>query len=194
MWGGWYHDDDYMALMAQMQQLVARGMDKPVCDIALFVDEKSYAKAERGGVVSETAKALGLVGAPYDAYLTSDFDRVYQNYRACVFAKPAESQLVDESVGKASAAGKAVAVRVDTDRPVSTEPLRDFLEASGIPLYTNRKAVVYRGEKYLCLYTAEEGEYHFESDGKTTFTDLFTGETLTFPATLSKYKCFLFER
>ena len=194
MWGGWYHDDDYMALMAQMQKLVADGMDTPLCEVALFVDEKCCSKTDRGGVVSETARALGLVGTPNDVYLTSDFDRVYQNYRACVFARPAESDLAAASIRKATEAGKAVKVLTNDDRPVQVEPLHDFLKEAGVMLYTEQKAVVYKGAHYVSLYTAEDGVYDFEIDGQKTFADLFTGESITFPTVLPKFRCFLFDR
>ena len=194
MWGGWYHDDDYMALMAQMQKIVEDGMDKPICEVALFLDEKSYAHVKGSKSVSGTARALGLAGTPHDVYLTSDFERVYQNYPACVFAVPFETELVASCIQRATEAGKAVKVITDAEVPIDVASLQSFLRDAGVRVYTNRNAVVYRGESLVSLYTVEDGEYDFEVDGKKTFTDLFTGETLTFPTELPKYKCFLFQR
>ena len=194
MWGGWYHDDDYMALMKRMQELVEDGMDEPLCEVALFLDERSYAKVKASKTVAETARALGLTGTPHDVYLTSDFDRVYQGYRACVFAVPADSELVTASIKTATDAGKAVKVITDADLPLAAEELRAFLGEAGVTLYTDRRAVVYKGERFLCLYTPEAGEYDLEVDGKRSFTDLFSGQTLTFPTELPQYKCFLFRR
>ena len=40
----------------------------------------------------------------------------------------------------------------------------------------------------------EDGEYYFEDRGNQSFTDLFSGEKIQFPAKLKKAKCLLFER
>lgn len=200
MWGGWYQDDDYMALMAKMQDIVKNGMDTPRCDVALFIDEKAYAKIQNGEIVPKTARAIGLVGAPHDVYLASDFEAVYRDYRACIIIKPTDTECLSDCIDKAAAAGKAVKLITNDDRPIwtdtpqATADLQAFFKEAGATLYTNRKAVVYRGEQFLCLYTPEDGEYDFEIDGQKTFTDLFTGETLTFPKTLPKFKCFLFRK
>ena len=194
MWGGWYHDDDYMALMAKMQDIVKDGMDVPACEVALVMDEASYSACRDGGVLPETARAMGLVGAPYDAYLASDFDEICDRYRAFVFVKVVESDLIHTCIGKANAAGKAVKVITAEDRPVSTESLKAFFKQAGVAPLTEKKAVVYEGARFVSLYTAEDGVYDFEVDGQRRLVDRFTGETITFPAVLPKYRCLLFER
>ncbi len=192
MWGGWYEDGDYMALIERMNELCADGMDTPLCEVALFVDEKSLAATELGSVIPNTARALGLVGAPHDVYLASDADAVYQNYKALIFAMPVETELIKHKIEQALAAGKAVKVIRSAD--IGTEELRRFLAESRVTLFTDKKAVVYTGRRFACLYTPEDGEYDFEIDDKKTFTDLFTGRQITFPATLTKAQCLLFQR
>ena len=194
MWGGWYHDDDYMALMAKMQEIAEKGMDTPHCEVAMFVDEKAYAKAQCGDIVPKIARAIGLVGAPYDIYLASDFEAVYRDYRACIIIRPTETELLTECIRKATDAGKAVKVITPDDRSIQPDILRDFFKQAGVMPLTEQNAVVYKGARYVSLYTTEDGEYDFEVEGQKTFTDLFTGQTFCFPVRLSKFKCFLFRR
>ena len=44
------------------------------------------------------------------------------------------------------------------------------------------------------MHTGEDGVYDFSFGGKHTFTDLYTGEVITFPRKLPLGKSFLFER
>ncbi len=195
MWGGWYNDPDYMALMKKMKELCENGMDTPDADIAAFVDERAIPKGIDGGTaaIKSATRAIGLCGTPCDMYLATDFDAVFENYKACIFIEAAETELLSACVKKAENAGKPVK-RFAVGTQDSGKELHIWLKENGITPPVSRSAVVYRGKKYIMLYTPEDGEYDLEDKGKKTFVDLFTGETLRFPAKLPKYKCFLFER
>lgn len=194
MWGGWYDDPEYMNLMKKMRTICGEGMDTPDAEVAAFIDEKSIPKSMQGAKVACAAmRALGLSGAPCDIYLASDFNEVFDKYKACIFIEPAETELCGESVKKAEAAGKYVK-RITAEAPVVEAELYEWLKGTCVDIPVSRCAVVYRGKKYVMLYTHEDGEYDFEDRGKKSFVDLFTGEKVTFPRQIPKAKCFLFER
>ena len=211
MWGGWYDDPDYMALMEKMRKLCEHGMDIPDTDLAVFLDEKAMTKGDPRGtdLVLKCVREIGLCGTPYDLYLTSDFNEVFDRYKACIFIEPAETALSNRCIEKALSEKKSVKVLTVKDMPAGVSPeeksawldtniaadeLRDWLVKSGCEVAVNRKAVVYRGKRYSMLYAPEDGEYDFCDKGKKVFVDVFTGEKIHFPAHLTKAKCLLFER
>ena len=176
MWGGWYDDPAYMDLMKKMMALYGGGMDTPDAEFAAFIDEKSIPKSKQGAKVACAAmRALGLSGAPCDVYLASDFNAVFDKYKACVFIEPAETELCGKCVEKSEAAGKYVK-RITADAPVAESELYAWLKESGVDISVSRCAVVYRGKKYVMLYTPEDSEYDFEDRGKKSFVDLFSDD------------------
>ncbi|MBQ7292193.1 MAG: hypothetical protein IJW79_00490 [Clostridia bacterium] len=195
MWGGWYSDPEYMELMKKMSELCQNGMDRPDADVAAFIDERAVTKGVTGGMATlqGAMRAIGLCGTPCDMYLTSDFDAVFDKYKVCIFIEPAETVLSCECAKKAEMAGRTVK-RITAETPVLGAELHTWLKENGIDVPVSRSAVVYRSEKYIMLYTPEDGEYNFSDFGKSSFVDLFTGETVNFPTLLPKFKCFLFER
>lgn len=211
MWGGWYDDPNYMALMKKMRELCQDGMDRPDADLAVFVDEKAMPKGDPRGsaMMLKCLREIGLCGTPHDLYLASDFDDVFDSYRACIFIETAKTELSDACVEKAIAAGKAVKrISVEAmpnglskeareawlDANIVADELRTWLCDNGCEIAVNRKAVVYRGEKYIMLYAPKDGEYDFCDKEKKSFVDVFTGEKVDFPVYLTKAKCLLFER
>lgn len=194
MWGGWYDDPEYMALMRKMKKICGGCMDIPDTEVAAFVDEKSVPMSKQGAQTQCAAmRSIGLSGAPCDIYLASDFDGVFDKYKVCVFIEPVETKLSSECVKKAETVGKAVK-RVTAEAPIEATELHAWLRANGVDVPVSRTAVVYRGKKHVMLYTPEDGEYDFEDKGQKSFVDLFTGESVSFPIQLPKGKCFLFER
>ncbi len=193
MWGGWYDDADYMRLFEKMCSLCKDGMDKPDVDVAVFVDEKSICAERNANVlIKNTVRSLGLCGTPYDVYLMSDFCDVYENYKACIFIEPTETGLSAECIRQSLDASMPV-LKIRGEAPSDTE-LRNWLKASGVDVPASRAAVVYRGEKYISIYTGEDGEYDFCDRGERSFIDVFDGTKVVFPTTLPKGKMFLFER
>ena len=193
MWGGWYEDEDYMALISAMSTLCAQGMDTPDAEVGVFVDEDSIPIVEHApGITGAAMRALGLCGTPCDPYLASDFGEVFRDYKACILIEPAETALSRACVAAAEKASKPL-LRIGGDVP-SAEALRAWLSSVGVTLPVDRPAVVYRGMRYLSLYTPEDGEYDLCDGGVRCFTDLFSGERVTFPCRLAGGRCYLFRR
>lgn len=193
MWGGWYDDPLYMSLFNKMQDICKDGMDTPDVDVAMFVDEKSVcAVPTSDALIKSAVRSLGLVGTPYDAYLMSDFEDVFANYKACSFIEPAETPLSLSCVDKAMAASMPV-LRIQGKAPTAAE-LREWLESQGVDMPARGNAVVYRGENYISVYTGEDGELDFCDRGEKSFTDVFDGTKVTFPTTLPKGKLVFISR
>ncbi len=193
MWGGWYDDPDYMELLQKMQTLCQKGMDSAKAEVAAFIDEKSFSKTKEGRMAIQNAlRTIGLCGTPCDMYLASDFDKVFENYKACLYIEPAQTACLNTCMDKAVQTGKAVK-KLAAFTQETGESLRTWLKENSVDVPVSRGAVVYRGKKYITLYTPEDGEYDFAVNGKKTFADLFTGQMVMFPAQLEKGKCFLFE-
>ena len=193
MWGGWYKDPDFMAAFKRMSEICADGMDTPVCDVAVFLDENSYLKRNHRVVEWNTCNQLGLTGAMNDVFLASDFDAVYNKYKACVFVQPIETGLMSECIQKATESGKAVRVIGEED-DLTAEDFKAFLSGAGVEMPTPQKAVVYTGRRFASFHAHEEGIYDFTLDGRKTFTDLFTGEEISFPREIKNTVCWLFKR
>lgn len=194
MWGGWYKDSDFMSAFRRMSEICAGGMDNPVCEVAVFLDENSYLLRNHRVVEWNTCNMLGLTGAMNDVFLASDFDAVYENYKACIFIQPIETALMSDCIRKAETSGKAVKIVSEDDAELTADDFKEFLSRADVQTFTPQKAVVYTGRKFVSFYAHESAVYDFTLDGRKTFTDLFTGEEITFPREIKNTVCWLFER
>lgn len=195
MWGGWYKDTDFMQAFSRMAEICKDGMDKPECEVAVFTDESCYfGLPSHKNIIWNTCNQLGLTGAMNEVFLASDFDAVYNKYKACVFVQPAETPLMKECIKKAKSDSKAVMVIGEDEANLTAEDFKKFLSDAGVQIPTPQRAVVYKGEKYTCFYAHEKGVYDFTLDGKKTFTDFFTGEEISFPKEIKNTVCWLFSR
>ncbi len=195
MWGRWYSDPDFMQTFAQMLEICKDGQDTPDCKVALFTDENCYfALKGHKNIIWKICNTLGLTGAMNDVYLASDFDEVYDRYKVCLFVQPTQTELLTRCVQKAKASGKAVRVLSDDDINITAEEIKEFLLENGVELPTPQEAVVYTGKNFVAFHAHKKGRYDFSVDGRRTFTDLFTGEEITFPKEIDKTVCWLFRR
>ena len=194
MWGGWYDDAEFMQSFAKMQKLCENGMDKHKAEVAVFTDENCYFRL-RGhkNKIWDTCNSLGLSGVMYDIYLASDFEKVCDEYKACVFVEPAKTRLLTECIKTAQEKGKAVMIVTDEDE-ITYETFKDFFEKNSITVPTKQKAIVYTSEKYIVFYAHEKGQYDFSADGRKTFRDIFSGREISFPVQIDKTTCRLFEK
>ena len=200
MWGGWYRDERYMELMHRMRDIYGESVGKSLesrCEVAMFFDENSVplitdTKHPNFRLMFEIREALGHMGAPYDMYLADDFDDVADKYKAIIVVQSVKTTLSEEIMEKAKQ--KGIPLFVITSNQTTAEDLHKFCEDSGVHMYCNKKAVVYSNESYVFTHTGEDGAFDFSFDGKHTFTDVYTGEEITFPCELTLGKSFLFRR
>ncbi len=200
MWGGWYRTERYMATVRRVREIVAESLSLPrgsAAELALFTDERAYAHIAPDGMrnISEMLlSAMGEMGAPYDAYLADDFDAVADRYKAFVLLAPVPTEKT-EQIRRALGSRPCLVVTADTpDAVLSASYLGDFATAAGVHLFTDAPAVVYASASHLFLHTVADGLLDLCDGERERFTDLFTGEVLTFPREVKKGRSYLFRR
>lgn len=202
MWGGWFRDEVYMNLLGKLRTIYESFSDSDLssnCEVAMFFDEKGIpfmnADVQPGNIfyaMGHLRVVLGHMGVPYDMYLADDFEDVIHKYKAAIVIQPIRTELSDRCIKYCRE--KGIPVRVICSEGISAETLREFCRESGAHIYCNKKSVVYSNNSFVFLHTGEDAEFDFSFDGKNSFTDLYTGEVITFPRKLPLGKSFLFER
>ena len=157
MWGGWYADETYMTEMREFLEISKDAINKPmgsVSQLAVFVDEKSYKYLPGGALAYVAREMLGKLGAPYDCYLASDYERVKERYSAVILIDPYRTPLTDAIVSDAEKRSIGCFVIKPENAAVTPAELRQFCRDCGVHLYTETDAVVYANESYLFVHAA----------------------------------------
>ncbi len=174
MWGKWYDDPEYMALLKDINAVVKESLNKPlksVSEVAVFVDEKAYKNIPDENdvhqkVCYEIRRNLGKTAVPYDIYLMSDFEKVKDNYKAIIFLAPIRNELLDKCENEVQNFLEINGTNYD----ISTDELRTFFKNRGVLPYFEKDAVIYENESYLFLHTCSKGEYEFNIKLRDAFT------------------------
>lgn len=196
MWGGWYNDPDYMEFMEKVRNIaeMTKGENfESAAEVAVFVDEKCLAgispeNPTYRSVISGFRKQLGYMGAPYDVYLSEDFDAVKDNYKAYISLVPLETAL-SKNIEESSE--KPLLVINTENCDTTPEELREFLRQSGVHIYCEQNGIIMANKSYLFLHTSRDGEHIL--DAESDFVDLFTGEKLDKSLVCEKGKSYLFK-
>lgn len=182
MWAGWYHDDRYMSFMKKALQLRKELENIPVediADVAVFWDENAAPCVADSIIMRDVCimicKALGYVGAPYDLYLASDFEKVRDKYRAYIGITPCETDGLRAIEAYAKETGREHLAITSENASITPEELRDFYRKAGAFLYTERDCVVYANSEFLLVHTAQDGEYEINLPQGESLEDLFEG-------------------
>ncbi len=164
MWGGWYDDPIYMDFVQTARELSAKCIGINMngdSEVAVFIDENCYALLENGegSICGGVRQSIGLMGTPYDVYLSSDFDSVKERYKAFISIVPIKTSYSD-SIEKYASENKIPLCTV-TSENFSMPPsyFRDFCKEAGVHIYSSEDAVVFSNESFLFLHTACEGMY-----------------------------------
>lgn len=184
MWGGWYDDPDYMEFMSSALKISKDSVGLPsnsIAEVAVFVDEESFAKNSDNeigiSVVNRTKRSIGLIGAPRDMYLTSDFDKVKEKYKAFISLVPAETEGSKAIRSYAKKNNISLFEVTMENANITPTELREFCKASGVFIYSQRDAVVYANESYLFVHTGEEGRQKISIPNQLfDLIDVFTGK------------------
>lgn len=180
MWGGWYTDDRYRALLAKCREICENALESDrasIAETAVFIDERAYAKDGATGALPYTIrKTLGYLGTPYDIYLIDDYPAVRDRYKAFIFINPVETSRTAAAIADAGERGMAIS---PAEISIAPEALRTFCREQGVHIWCGRDAVVYGCGSYLFLHTKEEGEHILQIPEGITLTDCFTGRICT---------------
>ena len=177
MWGGWYADETYMGEMSEFLEISKRAMEMnmgSVSEVAVFVDEKCYKHGKGNMLAYNIRESLGLMGAPYDCYLASDFERVKGRYSAYIVIDPFRTETVDLIIAKSAEMSVPCLVIAPEMGGITPEELRDFCRRSGVHLYTDTPAVVYANESFIFVHArGSELPNVTPRDGKKALVPLF---------------------
>ena len=200
MWGGWFADDTYMALLKDIRKLFEKNSSLPmrsVTQTAVFVDEESYAlisdKSVTRNVCHDIREALGKMSAPYDIYLSADAPSVIDRYKAVISLVPIETELSMRVKELAEQNNCAFIEITNNNYGITPCELRSFLQSAGVWVYCARNAVIYANDRFVFLHTAEDGEYTLNVKNAKKLVDVLTGKPFIQGQYLKKGKSFIFE-
>ncbi len=183
MWGGWFKDDRYMSLLQKMQQLSIESLEKNMtskAEVAVFVDENSIFNLEDSdnaykNVVYEIREVLGKTGAPYDIYLSRDFKKVKDKYKAIISLVPFPTTLSDEIDNICK--NNIPLLKITKDNfDITNDELREFYKNSGVHIYCQKQAVIYANESYLFFHSAEDGIYSIDIPANKKLYEVFSNQ------------------
>ena len=198
MWGGWFADEAYMAFMKKAREISIAARELPAhsrAEAALLFDERSVAAFADDDpvpqkVLYDIREALGKTGAPYDLYLTSDYDTIRDRYKAFVLLEPcptADSERIRQA--------EHPLLVITPDRSgITPEELRDFYRGAGMHLYSDGDIVVYASESHLFFHTIRDGAQYLRLPEGICWADVFTGEVFVPEFSAPAGKSFLLQR
>lgn len=199
MWGGWYHDGSYMSLFAKMLEITSCAKNKnlrSVAEVAFLIDETGFCHLNdaQAAPFGKIQRALGLMGTPFDMYLTSDYEAVKDRYKAWIIAVPYHTAVSERVLSEVKKQGiTAMVIGSEEAGQLEAATLRSFCKNAGVHIYCEKDAVVYVNESYLFLHTHEEAVYQLHlPEGKKLKSVMGEGPVI-FPAYLPKCKGYLYE-
>ncbi len=194
MWGGWYDDPDLMREMQTFRAIYADSLQKTnrasVAQLAVFIDESAYKLMTDSGLLGaiyNQRRALGFLGAPYDLYDISDFDKVADRYDAVLFMTGVKTQGLRESVAHCRKAHIPFLMNSASHKSFTLAELRAFCRANGVHLYIETDDVFYMNDGYIAIHASEAGDktitFRKETTAKTRLgaEKTYTGTTITIP-------------
>ncbi|MBQ8640833.1 MAG: hypothetical protein IJ480_01325 [Clostridia bacterium] len=180
MWGGWYADDRYRALLNRCREICEEAMTEDrvsLAETAVFIDERAYAKEGcAAGMPYQIRRTLGYLGSPYDIYLIDDYPSVREQYKACIFLCPAETERMTAAIADAGTHGLVID---GANADISAGQLREFCRKQGVHIWCVRDSVVYGCGSYLFLHTKEAGKHILQIPEGLALTECFTGQPCT---------------
>ena len=206
MWGGWYDDEVIMDELRKMKLIYDKDLSSSTrggyAEIAFFADERGYAnlfsKAPHLQGIRDTRTAMGNIGAPYDTFMVEDAERILDGYKAAVFAFPVPSEFGKRAIARCEELGIPYICATPDHPALTVDELCEFIEASGVHVYTDSRDVVYVGGGYLGLHAASGGKKQIKLPCATKIKVIFgadlpeqTTDTLTFD--LAEHETALFK-
>ena len=174
MWGGWYDDDRYRSLLERCREIFEEALteDRTSCaETAVFIDERAYAKEPCCRTLPYGIRqTLGYLGAPYDIYLIDDYTSVRDQYKAFIFLKPAETELLTEAAADAGERG----LMLDKSKEnISAAEIRSFCWDRGVHIWCDSDNVVHGCGRYLFVHNAENDAPSLNIPDGMSLTPLF---------------------
>ena len=188
MGGGWHKYPLYMQMDKDFLEITKASHKKDrsgVSEVALIVDERVFCHFDSKGrvenvkpIVYDFRNQLGVMGAPYDSFLASDFELIKNDYKAFILIEPKETELSHRIKKEA----KSCLVITPDKKDMTTDELRAFLKENGVFLYSDKDVVLYVNKSYLFLHTVHNGRLNIKLLGGKKLEQIY-GD----PVDLSKH-------
>ncbi len=198
MGGGWYHYPMYMEMMADFLKITKESMGKDMAsasEVAVLIDESilpsihERKEAEVYNTCYHIRKVLGLMGTPYATYLVDDYPDIRNRYKAFILMVPRMSSAMAGIIEE----NPHVLVITPKNASITTDELRDFLEANQVHLYSRKDAVIYANQSYLFLHTASDGKAELSMPEGKQLKQIYGDPVDIDHTVLPKHTGFLFE-
>ncbi len=164
MGGGWHNYPLYMQMDKDFINITAASHKNDrsgVSEVAVLVDEKCFCHFDSPArvanvkpIVYDFRNQLGVMGAPYDSFLASDYDLIKDDYKAFILIEPMETELSKHI----KLSSENCLVITPDKKNMTTDELRTFLKKSGVHLYSESDLVVYVNKSYLFIHTTAHGQ------------------------------------
>ena len=186
MWGGWYNDPMLMDELTAMKGLCDEALNRRASadltsEVVVLTDERSYAclldHSPLMNALPHTRMALGNTGIPYDLCACEDADSVLDRYKAVIFPFPLPSEAGEYAMTLCRERGIPYLTATPAHPVLTVGELRSFCLESGVHAYTDEGDVVYAGNGYVGLHTAEGGEKVLTLPKPCRIRPLFGAET-----------------
>ncbi len=189
MFGHWFSTDKMMAEMETSRVtydsiINSDPLEYPT-EVAVFLDENVYSEIGKlhpnYGSAYDFRTPLGACGAPYDVYLTSDFNKIdwdTTSYKVVIFGTPTYDDADEKR--KKMLEEKGIAC-VDSSHEKSYPDragLIKILKENGVFVYTDSDDVFYIGNGYLSLHAKTEGKKTINLPEILRCRDINTKETI----------------
>lgn len=184
MWGGWYADPILMQDLAEMKNIYDRkaisGNHLFPSEAVLFSDERGYAnlfsRSPHLKGIMGTRTAMGNTGVPYDSCMAEDADTVLKHYKAAVFPFPVPSEAGEHAIKLCEKMGVPYIRATAEHYELTTDEIRKFYQDTGIHFYTAETDVVYAGNGYVGLHSANGGMKRVRLPRPVTVSSIFGAE------------------
>ena len=184
MWGGWYDDPMLMDELRQMKSIYDealidknRGLSP---EVVFFADEQGYAnlfiQSPHLKGITKTRTAMGNTGVPFDSCMVEDAYNLLKNYKAAVFIMPIPSEAGKCAMELCEKMGIPYLTATADHYELTVDEIRDFYKSNGIHFYTEEKDVIYVGNGYVGLHSAEAGIKRINLPCTYTVSSIFGAE------------------
>ncbi len=168
MWGGWYDDPALMNEMKQFNDLMGEYTNSQHLsensDVCFIIDETYHRRIGTTDPLyysqGKFRIAMSNLGIPYDIMMVEDFEHC-KDYKAVILPYPEEYLADTAKALKAFCEEHNVPVLTADSSDMTeldTDILRQRLITAGVHCYCDSGDVIYRGNGYLCIHSATEGE------------------------------------
>ena len=168
----------------------------------MFIDEKAYTNNPRGSRLCHSVNwmrmAMGNTGIPFDLCLVEDAEKVLHKYKAAIFTAPLPTEEGRKAVEICEKMNVPYLQTSEEKLSFSTDELRIFLASKGVHCYNDKGNVIYCGNGFVGIHSADEGEMKISLPKKFKVkpllgTDLDECETDEITVYMSKYHTAVFE-